>query len=630
MRLSGQNVLHYRAVQWYYDVMAGGGPGVPESIIRHIRQCWACRQKIHRLKEAVTGAGGETDGGRFEMKRDIIDTLNLHFGCLEEQVTCLRVKPFLPGLLTPSVQIRIPTPITVHIDHCPECAEDLEALRSLDLGGEQLARLEQLYQVGWALAHADSNLDHSRTVGRKQHGLKPILRCRRARASIADFVRGALDEIDSAVLNHLSVCPRCRGQVFRSRQKLLEEWPTGETGAADCGNDISTAQLFDYAVPYGRTDPVAPPPWRGRPALVSAEGVPPSDRGHELAPAQAGDARATFGPGGPVPQDHVHACRACLARIQRLDETIYGIAERTNSGIATIYSTLEQGVQSARQDDSQARAAEEAAGPFAESYPEYAIRVQVIHGEAEQGAVPARSPAEVKAALRHARCNPQVRLLLKTAVAAAAVILLTVLFRSTASSTAGITLAQVFKAFGRAENVHISRFYPPTGQLTQELWISRGLNFVVTAAGQDRVLYDLIAGKKYACPTPGGAAEAIELTDRTGAYARRLMASGLGFTPDDVPSSATWTRVDEHDAEGLETYDLTYSELAPSGATAFRKLRIMIDPATELPRELQRFRRTSAQDQWNHQETTTVQYPTENEMEAVLEEQHLRSAGKTY
>ena len=49
---------------------------------------WTCRKQIDRLKEAVNGAGGETDGGRSEMKRDIIDTLNLHFGCLEEQVTC--------------------------------------------------------------------------------------------------------------------------------------------------------------------------------------------------------------------------------------------------------------------------------------------------------------------------------------------------------------------------------------------------------------------------------------------------------------------------------------------------------------------------------------------------------------
>ena len=175
MRLSGQNVLHYRAVQWYYDVVAGRGPGVPEAILRHIRQCWACRKQIHRLKEAVNGAGGETDGGRAEMKRDIIDTLNLHFGCLEEQVTCLRVKPFLPGLLMPSVQIRIPTPITVHIDHCPECAEDLEALRDLGLGAEQLARLEQLYRHEQTIASAARPLQESPWV---RLGLPSLRRAR--------------------------------------------------------------------------------------------------------------------------------------------------------------------------------------------------------------------------------------------------------------------------------------------------------------------------------------------------------------------------------------------------------------------------------------------------------------------
>jgi hypothetical protein len=45
----------------------------------------------------------------------------------------------------PSAQIRIPTPITVHLDHCPECADDLKALRNLGLTAEQLERLERLY-----------------------------------------------------------------------------------------------------------------------------------------------------------------------------------------------------------------------------------------------------------------------------------------------------------------------------------------------------------------------------------------------------------------------------------------------------------------------------------------------------
>lgn len=220
--------------------------------------------------------------------------------------------------------------------------------------------------------------------------------------------------------------------------------------------------------------------------------------------------------------------------------------------------------------------------------------------------------------------------LLKTAVAAAAVILLAILFRGTASSTAGITLAQVFQAFGRAENVHISRFYPATRQVTQEVWISRSLNVVLTKTGQKYVLYDLAAKKEYARQTPNGTVETTELTDLACASTHRLMAASLGFTPGDVPSNATWTRVDEHGGEGLETYELTYSERISSGATASRRFRIMIDPVTELPGETQRFVRLPAEENWRHLEAARFQYLTENEMTTVLEEQHLRSGSETY
>ncbi|MCX5647029.1 MAG: zf-HC2 domain-containing protein [Phycisphaerae bacterium] len=586
MRLSGQNVLHSGAVQWYYEVAAGHGPGVPEAIIRHIRQCWACRKQIHRLKEAVTGAGGETDGSRSEMKRDVIDTLSLHFGCLDEQVTCSRVRPFLPGLLMPSVQIRIPTPITVHIDHCPECAEDLEALRDLSLGAEQLERLEQLYQHETVIA---SEARQSRENPRLRLGILPLRRgesrlCRRARARIADFVRGSLDEIDREVLNHLSVCPRCRGQVFRSRQKLLEEWPTGETGAAVCGDAISMAQLFDYAVPYGRT---------------------------------AGS-RERAG------ASHVHACQACLTRIQRLDETIYGIAERTNSGVATIYSALERDAQPARRTDSQADDAEESAGPFAESYPDHPIRVQVRHGEPEQAAARALrlgsgrawSRAKVKAALQRTTCNPQVRFLLKTAAVAALIPLMFLLFPTT--PTTGITLAEVVKAFGKAENVHVSKFYADTDRVTQELWISRTADAVLSVEGQNRVLYDLGERKAHAYPAPGASERVMELNEGAYASTRRMIDDCLGLLAGDISPHARWTRADDHGAEGIEVYELTYESRSSPSTVLSWKWKVRIDSLTRRPREVQTLRRAPSEKEWRCLRRIEVQYLTGDEMTAVL------------
>jgi hypothetical protein len=580
MRLSGQNVLHSGAVQWYYEVVAGHGPGVPEAIIRHIRQCWVCRKRIHRLKEAVTGAGGETDGSRSEMKRDVIDTLSLHFGCLEERVTCSRVRPFLPGLLMPSVQIRIPTPITVHIDHCPECAEDLEALRDLGLGSEQLERLEQLYKHEQTMA---SEARQSQANSRLCLGLSLLRRgesrlCRRARAGIADFVRGSLDDIDEEVVNHLSVCLRCRERVFRSRQKLLERGPTGETGAAVCANEILMTQLFDYAVPYGRT---------------------------------AGS-REKAG------ASHVRACPACLTRIQRLDETIYGIAERTNSGIATIYSTLEHDAQPARRTDWQADDAEEIAGPFAESYPDHPIRVQVLQGEPEQVAVRTWSPAKIKAAFQRTTCNPQVRFLLKTAVVAALIPLMFLFFPTT--PTTGVTLAEVVKAFGKAENVHVSKFYADTDRVTQEVWISRTTDVVLSVEGQNRVLYDLGERKAHAYPAPVSE-RVMDLNERAYISTRRMIDDCLGLMAGDISPRARWTRADDHGAEGIEVYELMYESRSNPNTVLFWKWKVRIDSLTRRPREVQTLRRAPSEPsekEWRCLRRIEVQYLTGDEMTAIL------------
>jgi hypothetical protein len=392
-------------------------------------------------------------------------------------------------------------------------------------------------------------------------------------------VRGSLDNIDSEVLNHLSVCPRCRERVFRSRQKLIKGWPTGETGAAACTEEIPTAQLFDYAVPFDRT---------------------------------AGSQER-------VGESHVHACRACLTRIQRLDETIYGIAERTNSGIATIYSARERDAQPARRDDSQAREAEEVAGSFAEPYPEYPIRVQVMHGAPEYVAARAWSPAKVKAALQRTTCNPQVRFLLKTTAVAALIPLIFLLFPTT--PTTGVTLAQVVNAFGKAENVHVSQFYADTDRVTQELWISRTTDAVLSVEGQNRVLYDLGERKAHAYPAPGASERVTELNERAYISTRRMIDNCLGLMAGDISSSARWARADDHAAEGIEVYELTYEDHSNPNAILFWKWKVRIDSLTRLPREVQTLRRAPSEpseEEWRCLRRIEVQYLTADEMTAVL------------
>ena len=79
---------------------------------------------------------------------------------------------------------------------------------------------------------------------------------------------------------------------------VLKEPPL-EALAAEHGRK-PVADAVREAVEEVRRQLLAQPAWRGRPALaLRAEGVPPSNRGHELAPAQAGDARDTQGQARP-------------------------------------------------------------------------------------------------------------------------------------------------------------------------------------------------------------------------------------------------------------------------------------------------------------------------------------------
>jgi hypothetical protein len=557
MCISKENVLRWGEVKWYYDAVAEHGPDVPEVIARRVRRCLVFRKQIDRLQEAVTGAGGEANASRSKMKRDIIDTLSEHFRCLNEQVTCSRVKPFLPSLLLPAVQVRIPTPITVHLDHCPECAEDLEALRDLGLSPAQLERLERLYQ---APATWDRRL------------------CRKARSRIAAFVGGSLEGIEGELLDHLCTCARCRSRVYRSRQRLLESEASGAGQAGGPEDDVLAAELFDYAVPYERTS-----------ADVSQAGYTPVPTG-----------------------------RPYLRRIQELDDTLYGIAERTDSGVATVYSTIETDASPRR--ETVPTAASVGALGTAESYPDpypgYPIHVQVIRNLPEQ-ATPDRSPTEIRAVWQRATCNPRVRLILKAAVAAAAVIPLVLLFQTT-NTASGITVGQMLKALGKAQNIHVSTFDPPTGRLIQEFWISRATNSLLTAEGQDRVAYDLAARKRYVYRSSGMLVETTELSESQCANIRHMIGSCLGFTLNDLPADKKWNRVDDNSIDALETYELAYTEQDQSGTIALRKLRILIDPVRKLPREVQASIKILSEEEWRHLWREEIQYLRDDEMAAVL------------
>ena len=257
---------------------------VPRHIIDHVRGCGQCRSKIEQLGSILahtcsSSAISQSDAAIGTM-------LKLHFAYLGKPVSCKTVKPFLPALIDPMLEVRIPTPITAHLDHCQSCSEDLERIRELNLSRGQLCRLSQMY--------ADKPKDR-------------YIACPKAHTAINDVVQLSLNKTTADILKHLCLCSYCRELVYEARKVTVKLLPKNPEGKEDlfC-SELSSSDIFDYAVPYG-LDPSNDQYMKFRESLTT----------------------------------HTRKCPKCLGKIQDLHQLVFGIIDKPESGVVTICHTIE-------------------------------------------------------------------------------------------------------------------------------------------------------------------------------------------------------------------------------------------------------------------------------------------------
>ncbi|MFZ0034453.1 MAG: hypothetical protein WAK60_05640, partial [Sedimentisphaerales bacterium] len=300
--------------------------------------------------------------------------LKLHLAYIGKPVTCETVKPFLPGLLDAALKIRIPTPITIHIDNCRECSEDLETIRRLNLSRKQLRRLSQLF----ADEPAGSNIS-----------------CTEAQNAIPSAVSIVFSETDSEVLKHLCICSDCRGLLYQRREMVLRGLPKTNIvkNKFPC-EKVSARDFFDYVIPYG-IDSTNDQYAKFRESLAS----------------------------------HLRTCPTCLAKMQQLHNAVYGIVERTESEVVTIYHIDESAKAKTSVDDG--------------VYAGFPIAVEVV-GQKDEVRAERLSPAVDFGTVQKQKISvKKLKPLLKTAVAAAAVIFIAVALLLNAPTAKAVTLERI-------------------------------------------------------------------------------------------------------------------------------------------------------------------------------------------
>ena len=143
-RLNNHHLCKKAEVYYYDFVCDESHRSVPENVIGHIEQCQICQHQINQLKEALLQMEGQGGSKQKQTRAAVNKWLELHLSYIGKRVTCGAVRPFLPGLLDTEVEIKIPTPITAHLDKCRECRKDLESIQKLNLNRDQLWQLGQI------------------------------------------------------------------------------------------------------------------------------------------------------------------------------------------------------------------------------------------------------------------------------------------------------------------------------------------------------------------------------------------------------------------------------------------------------------------------------------------------------
>ena len=553
------NSLCRIAEPYYYDYgCVEDIESVPAEIRAHIDKCSHCRNKTDHLESWLAKAMVSFVQNTAETNLAKLSNLKLHLAYIDRRVGCNTVKPFLPGLLDPALKISIPTPITAHLDNCPQCSEDLEAIRDLGLTRIQLYRLSHLFTEEPSRC---SSVDPE---------MEKVVR------SIAamDF-GGATAE----ALEHLCKCTVCRDSLFELRRKdadgLQEQAQAGEFPCESVG----ASDVFDYCFPYG---------------------IDPADD-------QYAGFRSSF-------TSHVLTCRTCLAKMQEVHKIVGGIIEQPESGLITVYHVDEsaEARTGGQSDDPYA------GFPISVELisPEQIERGQQFANGEVIAALKSKIPAMsfrplLKAGLAIAAAVLIVCALFINMPTAKGVTIRQIYEAIEKIKNVHISSFVPGKSepiqerwVSRASNIYI---------------VKTGDQFVLWDLGNGLKKSKQTRNANIQT-TRLSAEDSAWLERRVRGTLGLVPFDDISQIPPDAEWARVTEKQLESVVEGIEIYDLAWTTAGPAGSEIFRKWRVFIDRKTDLPRRTESFEKLTSEDEYVPIVVQVIECLSDSEMQTILRE----------
>jgi len=553
------DLLCNEAGQYYYDFLSEGDESIPDAITEHMEQCEHCQRQLAQLRRALS----QIDDLELQQSEvgpaPVIGMLKRHFAYIGKCVTCSTVRPFILSLLDPVLTVRIPTPITAHLCNCRQCSEDLDKIRNLNLSNKQLLRLSQLFSE------------------EPSDGLSVRPEIEMAAKSV---VAMEFKDVNADVLKQLCKDPACRKLLYKERQSICDSLRDNPRPAEFPCESVSSRDIFDYVVPYG------------------------------LDPAH--DQYAKFRESLTL---HLRSCPVCLARMQELYREIYSIVERPESEVITVYNV----------DEFSERPAMDKSDGFYRGFP---ISVEVVGREDEMKEEQEASVIGFGDALKKQKISgKKLRPLFKTAIAAAAVVLIGFGLLLSIPTAKAVTIEGIYKAIERVRNVHISSFVTDREEPIQEMWLSRTANIYMSKTGSELVLWDVANGTKKTKLVDAGVINTTKMTKDSIAGIKTRIKGSLGLIPfyniSEVPAGSKWSQVDSSGlevGEGIEVYDLKWTQKASDGSDVFKKWRVFVEAETNRLHRTEFYEKLTGDEEYALLSVKEIEYLEDSQIRDLLRE----------
>jgi len=551
-------LLCNQAESYYYDFLRKETIKlIPESIVSHINHCATCQEQINQLRAVLIKSEEHLESDQREVSSAVTEMLKLHFAYIGKPVTCDIVKPFLPGLLDTALEIRIPTPITTHLDKCRQCSEDLEAIRKLSLSRKQLRRLSQLF----AEKPAGSNIN-----------------CTEAQSAIPSVVSIVFNETNAIILKHLCICPDCRGLLYQRREMALRGLPkTNIAKGRSLCNKISARDFFDYVVPYG-IDPANDQYAKFRESLTS----------------------------------HLRTCPMCLAKMQQLHDTVFAIVERPESEVVTVYHIDES---------AKAKAVCETEELYAGFPIRVEAMEQKDEVKDEQPAPAFNIASALKQKVSTINRKLTVKTIATVAAVILIGFALLLNITSAKAVTIDQICKAIEKVKNVHITSFVPSRKEPIQELwvsrTANTYLLKTEKELVLWDIDDALRKSKQVATGVTDTTPLSTEMTAEVRDRIGGFLGLVPFADLSI----VPKDADWSPVAGESLEAtgdIEAHDLTWTEKAYDGSEVFRKWRVFVDPETDLPQRTEWYEKPTVDGEYILRSIKVAEYLNDNEMQLVI------------